>query len=97
MNAERRTLLHIAGGPDRDRSLAAALQQGAATLVAWISTTGTRGAGLAVVKTRGVNAGSKLTFQTDHSLGAGQCAHSLICRNLEQTAIRSLSDDALCK
>ena len=69
--AQRRDLLHIEGGADRDRNLAAALQQGASTLVAGIPTAGTRGTRLAG-KARGANASSKLTFQTDHSVGAGQ-------------------------
>jgi hypothetical protein len=69
--AERRDLLHIEGGPDHDRNLAAALQQGAPTLVAGIPTAGTRGTRLAG-KVRGANASFKLTLQTDHSVGAGQ-------------------------
>ena len=69
--AQRRNLLHIEGGTDRDRKLAAALQHGASTLVAGIPTAGTRGTRLAD-KARGANASSKLTFQPDHSVGAGQ-------------------------
>src|ERR1700680_3477463 len=69
--AQRRDLLHIEGGSDRDRKLAAALQQGASAFVVGISTAGTRGSRLAD-KARGANANSKLTFQLDHSVGAGQ-------------------------
>jgi hypothetical protein len=67
---ERRNLLHIERGADPDRNLAAALQQGAATLVAGIPTGGTRGNRLAG-KTRSANVSAKLTFLTDHSAGAG--------------------------
>ena len=69
--AERRDLLHIEGGPDHDRNLAAALQQGASAFVVGIPTAGTRSARLAG-KARSANADSKLTFQLDHSVGAGQ-------------------------
>src|SRR4051812_11323740 len=83
--AERRDLLHIEGGPDHDRRLAAALQQGAATFVAGIPTAGARGTRLAG-KTCGANARSKLTFQTDHSVGAG---HLLQGKSLAAAAINT--------
>src|SRR5580692_9838163 len=73
--AERRNLLHIERGADHDRNLAAALQQGAATLVAGIPTAGTRGNRLAR-KTRSANVSAKLTFQPDHSVGADQRSES---------------------
>src|SRR6188768_4315562 len=74
--AERRDLLHIEGGADHDRNLAAALQQGAPTLVAGIPTAGTRGTRLAG-NAHGANANSKLTFRTDHSAGAGHSEHEV--------------------
>jgi len=64
-------LLHLEGGTDHDRNLAAALQQGASALVAGIPTAGTGGTCLAD-RDRGANATSKLTFYTDHLAGAGQ-------------------------
>ena len=57
---------------DRDRELAKPLQHGPPTLIAGISTAGTRGPRLASTKGDSQNAISKLTFQSDHSVGAGQ-------------------------
>jgi putative transposase len=48
------------------------LQHGASTLIAGISTAGTRGHRLASTKGDSQNAISKLTFQSDHSVGAGR-------------------------
>ena len=48
--AQRRNLLHVEGGQDRDRNLATALQHGASTLIAGISTASTRGHRLASSK-----------------------------------------------
>src|SRR6187402_1025841 len=70
--AQRRNLLHIKGGKDRDRRLAAALQQGASTLVTRLSASSAGGDRLASTEASGANARSKLTSQTDHSVGAGQ-------------------------
>jgi putative transposase len=67
-------------GPDRDRKLAAPLQYGASALIAGISTASTRSTRLASHKTGGAHASSKLTFQTDHFVGAGHLlgfVHSL--------------------
>ena len=47
------------------------LQHGASAFIAGIPTAGTRGTRLAG-KARSANASSKLTFQSDHSVGAGQ-------------------------
>src|SRR6187551_2568491 len=69
--AQRRNLLHIKGGKDRDRRLAAALQQGASTLVTRLSASSAGGDRLASTEASGANARSKLTSQTDHSVGAG--------------------------
>src|SRR6188472_4464374 len=70
--AQRRNLLHIKGGKDRDRRLAAALQQGASSLVTRLSASSAGGDRLASTEASGANARSKLTSQTDHSVGAGQ-------------------------
>src|SRR6187397_18688 len=75
--AQRRNLLHIKGGNDRDRRLAAALQQGASTLVTRLSASSAGGDRLASTEASGANARSKLTSQTDHSVGAGQGASRL--------------------
>src|SRR5215204_1695018 len=72
--AQRRNLLHIKGGKDRDRRLAAALQQGASSLVTRLSASSAGGDRLASTEASGANARSKLTSQTDHSVGAGHCA-----------------------
>src|SRR6185436_2803580 len=72
--AQRRNLLHIKGGKDRDRRLAAALQQGASSLVTRLSASSAGGDRLASTEASGANARSKLTSQTDHSVGAGQAA-----------------------
>src|SRR6186997_466054 len=69
--AQRRNLLHIKGGKDRDRRLAAALQQGASSLVTRLSASSAGGDRLASTEASGANARSKLTSQTDHSVGAG--------------------------
>jgi hypothetical protein len=64
--AQRRNLIHIERGADHNRKLAAALQQGAATLVAGIPAAGTRGNRLAD-KTPSADFSAKLTFRPDHS------------------------------
>src|SRR6187399_3620632 len=74
--AQRRNLLHIKGGKDRDRRLAAALQQGASSLVTRLSASSAGGDRLASTEASGANARSKLTSQTDHSVGAGQYSAS---------------------
>src|SRR6187399_644683 len=75
--AQRRNLLHIKGGKDRDRRLAAALQQGASSLVTRLSASSAGGDRLASTEASGANARSKLTSQTDHSVGAGhKCKRS---------------------
>jgi transposase InsO family protein len=63
--------LHPEGGTDPDRKLAAPLQYGASALIAGISTASTRSSRLASLKSCGADASSKLTFQTDHFVGAG--------------------------
>src|SRR6187401_2871528 len=84
--AQRRNLLHIKGGKDRDRRLAAALQQGASSLVTRLSASSAGGDRLASTEASGANARSKLTSQTDHSVGAGQgVRHVRILRKPRQT------------
>src|SRR6476619_6287313 len=98
--AQRRNLLHIKGGKDRDRRLPAALQQGASTLVTRLSASSAGGDRLASTEASGANARSKLTSQTDHSVGAGQpqCANLqppfearlYKSRQIAQTACRAI-------
>lgn len=84
--AQRLDLLFVAGGSDRHRKLAQALQCGEATWLAWLSTASARGdrAGLCcmarcVVSDRPAAHAApsrrrrhELTFHPDHSMGSGQ-------------------------
>ena len=84
--AGRRDLLLAAGGPDRDRELAPALQHRPPTWLARLPAAGTGGrsagfrrvargatpAGLANHASRGAQANAELTFTADHPMGADQ-------------------------
>ena len=70
-SAQRRNLLHVEGGKDRDQRLAATLQQGAPALVTRLSTSSAGSDRLAGTEVSGANARYKLTSETDHSVGAG--------------------------
>ena len=80
--ARWRDLLLAQGSPDRDRSLAAALQYDSAPLRPDLSPASSRGRAVAALAslvtgrsgghlTLGAGAKNELTFQADHSMGAG--------------------------
>src|SRR5665811_455239 len=84
--ARRRDLLHVEGGPDRDRELAAPLQRRAPSCFSGLQAAGTRGVSACPCSVAvcahsngsdghdpaGADGAAKLTLQLDHSMGAGQ-------------------------
>jgi hypothetical protein len=91
----RRDLLHAQGGPDRHRKLAAPLQRRATACLARIPRSPSRGlrtavrrmAGCAIPASsagqapHGATTAAKLTWNPDHSAGAGQTPERPCCRS----------------